>query len=107
MLRVAIGLLAAVIASGTAEAADKPVPHYGGHRAAVMLPPGLPRPHYNFRTSIIYRAADPRPVYVEEPPFVVLAPVYVGVPYLAPPPYGPYLPYWDRLPYACGAYGYC
>ena len=106
MLRVAIVLLAAVMASGTAEAADKPVPHHGKHRAAVMLPPGLPRPHYNFRTSIIYRAADPRPVYVEEPPFVVLAPVYVGVPYLSPPP-GPYLPYWDRLPYACGAYGYC
>jgi hypothetical protein len=107
MLRIAIALLAAVVASGTAEAADRAVPRLGWHRAAVMLPPGLPRPHYNFRTSIIYRAAQPAPVYVEEAPFVVLAPVYIGVPYGPPPPYGPYLPYWDRLPYACGGYGIC
>jgi hypothetical protein len=40
---------------------------------------------------------------------VVVAPVYVDVPYVPPllPYVDPYVAYWDRLPYACGVYGYC
>jgi len=108
MLRVAFVLLAAVVASGTAGAADRAIHHRGWHRTAVILPPGLPRPHYDFRTTITYRAPYPRPIYVE-PPVVVVAPVYVDVPYIPRPLFyaDPYVPYWDRLPYACGAYGYC
>jgi hypothetical protein len=99
---------------------------------AVILPPGLPRPHYNFRTTISYDAPYPyrrayaHPAYVYETEEVRFTRVYAEVPYLPPligvplpgydgsayrfgGPYygGPYVPYWDRLPYACGVYGYC
>ena len=81
MLRFSIALLVAIAVSETAESADRaPVrqgSHHGWRRATVILPPGLPRPHYNFRTTISYGRA---PAYV---------------------------PYWDRRPYACSAYGYC
>ena len=134
MLRFAIALLAAVVAGGTAESADRALVHPRWHRA-VGLPAGLPRPHYNFRTTITFaspytyrRPAPPFSVY--EAPAVLYAPVdYVDIPYVEPfavapllpgyygaasgydysGPYygGPYAPYWDHLPYACGVYGYC
>ena len=134
MSRFTIALLVAIAASGTAEGADRAVIRHGWHRTAVILPPGLPRPHYNFRTTISYDAPYPyrrsyaRPVYVDETAEVLFTPVYAEVPYLPPligvplpgyygsgysfdyqGPYygGPYVPYWDRLPYACGVYGYC
>jgi len=134
MLRFAIALLAAVIAGGTAESADRTLPRHGGHhgwhRNAVMLPPGLPRPHYHFRTTISYDApySYRRPVprlSVYEAPKQLYAPEYVELPYVRrwpapgyygsaytwenPGPYygGPHVPYWERLPYACGIYGYC
>ena len=134
MSRFTIALLVAVAASGTAEGADRAVIPHGWHRTAVILPSGLPRPHYNFRTTISYDAAYPyrrsyaRSVYVDETAEVLFTPVYAKVPYLPPligvplpgyygpgyrfdyqGPYhgGPYVPYWDRLPYACGVYGYC
>ncbi len=116
MLRFAIALLAAVVTCGTAESADRALPHDRWHRAA-GLPPGLPRPHYNFRTTITYAApyAYRRPaprLSVYEAPVVLYAPVvYVDNPYFArwaaAPVFDPYGPYWDRLPYDCGVYGYC
>ena len=134
MLRFAVALLAAVIAGGTAEGADRAIPHqaghHGWHRAAVMLPAGLPRRHYDFRTTISYSAPSSyrRPVpqlSVYEAPDQLYAPTYVALPYVQrwpvagyygspytwqyQGPYygGPYFPYWERLPYACGVYGYC
>ena len=122
MSRFTIALLVAIAASGTAEGADRAVIRHGWHRTAVILPPGLPRPHYNFRTTISYDAPYPyrrsyaRPGYVDETAEVLFTPVYAEVPYLPPligvpllaGSYGgPSVPYWDRLPYACGVFGYC
>jgi hypothetical protein len=130
MLRFAIALLAAVVASGAAESAERALVHHRGYRAAVGLPAGLPRPHYNFRTTITLsepRAYSRPSIY--EAPEALYAPVYADFPYVtslygAPllpgyygstytyddqgPYYGaPYVPYGNRLPYACGVYGYC
>jgi hypothetical protein len=76
-------------------------------RAASQLPPGLPRAHYNYRTTV---APAPAPLYVrrgrtlvveEEDPDVLLTPVGV-VPY-APRVFGtPLLPGSSTLP---GYYG--
>jgi hypothetical protein len=120
MWRLAIALLATVLASGAAESADGVLAPRSWHRTAVMLPAGLPRPHYRFRTTISYGAPYPyRPPYgprltVYETPPLLYAPVYTDayvapVVGLRPPPYygEAYVPYWDRLPYGCGAYGYC
>ena len=106
-------------------------------RAASRLPPGLPRAHYKYRTTVAPAAA---PLYVrrgrtlvveEEVLFmpvgvVPFAPGVNGTPllpgsstlpgyygtshsYSYDGPYygGPYVPYWDRLPFACGVFGYC
>jgi hypothetical protein len=115
MLRFAIVLLAAVAASGTAESADQSIARRGWHRA-VILPAGLPRPHYRFRTTISYNAPVPR-LSVYENPRNLYAPGYADVAYirpaialpLLPGPYyaSPYVIYWDRLPYSCDFYGYC
>ena len=110
MLRFTIALVFAMAVCGAAESADRALPRRGWHRAVVTLPAGLPRPHYNFRTTITYREPYARPVYAPQTPAVVVAPFYVDVPsydYEAPYYGGPYVPYWDRLPYACGVYGYC
>ena len=111
MLRFAIALLAAVVASGAAEGADRALAprilHPGWYRTVVILPPGLRRPHYRFRTTISYEDLRPVPrLSVYEAPAVLYAPDYADVPYIAPVrPYGgPYVPYWDRRPYACGVY---
>ena len=134
MLRFAIALLAGLVTGGAAESADRALVHHRGHRAAVGLPAGLPRLHYNFRTTITlsepytYPRPSPR-LSVYEAPERLYAPAYADVPYIPGPavapllpgyygstytyddqgPYfgGPYVPYWDRLPYACGVYGYC
>jgi hypothetical protein len=106
-------------------------------RAASQLPPGLPRAHYNYRTTVTPPAAPlyvrrGRTLVVEEEVFVPIgiikayAPRVFGTPllpgsstlpgyygtshsYSYDGPYygGPYEPYWNRLPYACGVYGYC
>ena len=138
MLRFAIALLVVVAASETAESADRALPrqaHHGGRRTAVILPAGLPRPHYNFRTTISYEPPYPYPRRYYAYEEALFTPAYVGVPYVTPwfgtpqlpgastlpgyygsrysyeyeGPYdgGPYVNYWDRLPYACGVYGYC
>jgi hypothetical protein len=128
MLRVAIALLAAVVTGGAAESADRALVHHRGHRATVGLPAGLPRPHYNFRTTITlsepytYPRPSPR-LSVYEAPERLYAPAYADVAvaptlpgyygssytYSDQSPYNgsPYVSYWDRSPYACGVYGYC
>jgi len=116
MLRFAVALLAVVATCGAADSADRTPAPYRWHRT-VGLPAGLPRPHYNFRTTITYAApyTYPRPwprLPVYETPAVLYAPVvYVDIAYVAPLPVAPlldpYVPYWDSLPYACGVYGYC
>ena len=58
MLRFTIALLAAMTAAGTAESADRAIPRRGAYRATVLLPAGLPRSHYNYRTTITYGAPD-------------------------------------------------
>src|ERR1700730_10510397 len=133
MLRFALALLVAVAASGTAESADRALARHRWHRTAVMLPAGLPRPHYHFRTTISYRRPDFPRLSIYEMPRLPFAPVYSDVPYIRPligapllpgswalPGYygssysyeyegsyygRPYVGYWDRLPYACGVYG--
>jgi hypothetical protein len=131
MLRLAMVLLAAVVMSRTAESADRAVHRHASYKAAINLPVGLPRPHYNFRTTISFGPSYPsrRPLPAAyEVPELLYAPAYVDVPYVtawigaplhgyydpiytydyqAPYYAAPYAPYWDRLPYACGFYGYC
>ena len=136
MLRWTLPLIAAMAAVGTvACAADGPVAgKRAASRAARQLPPGLPRPHYNYRTTIA-PATVGRTVVVETDPEVLISPAYgpggylynlPGTPllpgsttipgyygrafdydYQGPYYEGPYVGYWDRLPYACGVYGYC
>jgi hypothetical protein len=116
-------------------AADRTLIRHSRHRTMVILPPGLPRPHYNFRTTISYEVPYPHPHRYDAYEEALFTPPYVGVAYVAPRfgapllpgastlpgyygsaygyeyegPYygGPYVSYWDRLPYACGVYGYC
>jgi hypothetical protein len=113
MLRLTIALLVATVFCETALGADRPVVHRGWRYAARQLPAGLPRPHYNFRTTISYGAPYPyrRKFYAYARPAVLVMPVFVPVPYV-PVLFGaPVVPYeynyWDRPPYACGVYGYC
>jgi|SRR6266850_174323 len=99
----------AIIKNGPPAAKDGPAPtKRAAVRAAAKLPPGLPRAHYNYRTTVAPAAA---PVYVrrgrqlvvveEEDTDVLFTPVGV-VPY-APRVYGvPLLPGSSTLP---GYYG--
>jgi hypothetical protein len=110
MLRWIMPCLVAAFAIGTATdaTADGPVAtKRAAVRAAGKLPPGLPRAHYNYRTTVAAAA----PLYVrrgrqlvvveEEDPDVLFTPVGV-VPY-APRVYGvPILPGSVTLP---GYYG--
>ena len=88
MWRFTIALLVAVVASGTAEGADRALARHM-HRAAVNLPAGLPRSHYHFRTTISYgapypyRRSGPR-LSVYETPELLYAPDYADVPYIRP-----------------------
>jgi hypothetical protein len=131
MLRWTIPLVVAMAAVGTAAGPDEAFARRGVYRAAARLPAGLPRPHYNFRTTISWAAPSSyrRPygpaVYAYQTPDLLFTPYYVAIPYIPPltgaPYYGaaysydypdayygvPYVGYWDRLPYACGVYGYC
>src|ERR1700726_5062831 len=81
MSRFTIALLVAIAASGTAEGADRAVIRHGWHRTTVILPPGLPRPHYNFRTTISYEAPYPYPRRYYAYEEALFTPAYVGVPY--------------------------
>ena len=130
MLRWMTPFLVAIFATGAAVAEDSPAtksadsipapksadgtpapkraaPKNAAVRAASKLPPGLPRAHYNYRTTVAPAAA---PLYVrrgrtlvveEEDPDVLFTPVGV-VPY-APRVFGtPLLPGSSTLP---GYYG--
>ena len=81
MLRFTIAFVLGMIASGSAMSADRTVAYktsyHVRHRTAVILPAGLPRPHYRFNTTISWHEGEPT--------------------------YG----YRDRLPYTCGVYGRC
>jgi hypothetical protein len=106
MLRVSITILVAMLATGTAMGADA-LPHHGRHRAP-KLPAGLPRPHYDFRTTIAYRApARSRPCYahrydVYETPDMFPTPVHPEAPYIRRWIGTPLLPGSSTLP---GYYG--
>src|SRR4029077_1248511 len=126
MLRHVTLILFAVAASGAAFAADQGAP--AKRHVATQLPAGLPRPHYDHRTTIVYRAPPPPPVvYVARDPDSLLSPMLPTTPILPGsstlPGYygrafdydyqgayyggGPYPSYFFRLPYACGVLGYC
>jgi hypothetical protein len=136
MLRRAIPALFAMAMTSAAFGADTIVAPHVRHPPRAQLPAGLPRPHYNSRTSIVYGPPPPREVYVERDPDVLFTPAIPYIPVvpllierpLLPgsstlPGYygsshsydyqGPYyggpgtVHYWNRLPYACGVYGYC
>jgi hypothetical protein len=82
MSRWSVALLFSVAAIGTTASADQAPARRQVYRARINLPAGLPRPHYDFRTTISYRApyAVFRPyahtVYAYEPPEVLFTPVY-------------------------------
>jgi hypothetical protein len=120
----------AIAAMAPAFGADTTVAPRVRPPARAQLPPGLPRPHYHYRTTLTYQApVPPRLVYVEPDPDVLFTPYaplirrpflpgsstlpgYYGAPqnfdYQGAYYGGPgIVPYWDRLPYACGVYGYC
>lgn len=130
MLRAATLVLLTIMTMGSASAADQIVIRH--RRQVEQLPPGLPRAHYRYRTTIV---GEPPAVYVGRDPDVLITPAYGPGGYMAnlpgtpllpgsatlpgyygrawdydyQGPYygGPYVGYWDRLPYACGVYGYC
>ena len=128
MLRYATLLLAVLASADCAFATDQLISPYNKRVARPNLPAGLPRPHYNYRTTVVYGAAPP-PVYVEPEPeplissFVWTTPLlpgsstlpgYYGRPfdYEQRAYYGGqygngYEGYFYRLPYACGVIGYC
>jgi hypothetical protein len=111
MLRFTLALVLATATSGTVESADRALPrqgsHHGWHRTTVILPAGLPRPHYRFRTTIsyaapyTYRRSGPR-LSVYESPELLYAPDYAVVPYIPPLIGAPLLPGSSTLP---GYYG--
>jgi hypothetical protein len=106
-------------AADNAHAADRLVVQRHVARAAPLLPPGLPRPHYKARTTIVY-GPPPQP-YDEALISVPTTPLLLGSSTL--PGYygrafdydyqgayyggGGYVPYLFREPYACGVTGYC
>src|SRR3954470_21542606 len=125
MLRLMLTLLIAVFAIDTAASAEGPVAKKRAVSAARQLPPGLPRNHYTYRTTITPPTYPRDPVVVEEPaaPFALFSdaipyippitgrpllpgsstmPGYYGRPssydYQGPYYGGPYVSYWYRLP---------
>ncbi|WP_028345737.1 hypothetical protein [Bradyrhizobium murdochi] len=108
MLRWTMSLLIATFAIGTAVAADGPAAtKRAAVRAASNLPPGLPRAHYNYRTTVapaapLYvRRGRPLVVVAEDEPEVLIKPVGV-VPYVPLVRGTPLLPGSSTLP---GYYG--
>src|SRR5882757_6121193 len=102
MLRWTMPLIAAIMAAGTASAADGPVAtKRAAVRAAHQLPPGLPRAHYKYRTTIAPPAYRRGVVVVEEPEGL-FTPSSGVVPYIPPQVGTPLLPGSSALP---GYYG--
>ena len=144
MLRWTVPLIAVAAFVGTsAFAAESPVPAKESpvppkrkvSNAARQLPPGLPRPHYKYRTTVAPPVVYKNPVVIDADPDALITPAYgpgsyvenlPGTPllpgsttipgyygrafsydYQGPYYGGPYTDYYWRLPYACGIYGYC
>jgi hypothetical protein len=134
MLRWIMPLAVALLMIPPSKAADELAPAKSATvRAARQLPPGLPRAHYSYRTTVApptyvrrgrqlvvvepvvvpLNARPIIPVVPSEPllPGSAALPGYYGWAhsYSYDGPYygGAYVDYWDRLPYACGIYGYC
>ncbi len=107
MLRWMVPFLVAIVAAGAAEAADQTMTRHAAQRAARNLPAGLPRPHYNYHTTVTEGAPYPASrVYVQTPvadegPEVLFTPDPVGG-YIANLPGTPILPGSSTLP---GYYG--
>ena len=70
MLRLTIAFVFAMVVCGDAESADRTLPRRGGHRTTVMLPAGLPRPHYVSRTTIVPNAPYPPRRNLAHPPHI-------------------------------------
>jgi hypothetical protein len=90
MLRFTIAFVLGLVASSSAMSADRSLPgpasYHVRHRTAVMLPAGLPRRHYRFRTTISYRTtyiqeSGPRLSSVHEKPGLLYSPDYAEVSY--------------------------
>jgi hypothetical protein len=130
MLRYATLLLAMIASTDAAFGAEQLITPYPKRDARPNLPPGLPRPHYNYRTTVVYGKAPAPPVYVEPEPEPLISSFVWGTPvlpgsYTLPGYYGRpfdyyyqgayyggqwgngYDSYFYRLPYACGVTGYC
>ena len=116
MLRFTIAILLAMLASDTALSAERAIGrqgwHHRVHRTAVILPAGLPRPHYKFRTTISYgppysyQTAYVRRFYRYESE-VLFMPAYADVPYIQPLIGTPLLPgYWALPGYYGSPYSY-
>ena len=103
MLRFTIAILLAMLASGPANSAERAVTRHAVHRTAVMLPAGLPRPHYKFRTTISYgpphsyQKTYVRPFYGYDSE-VLFTPAYADVSYISPWTGTPLLPGYSTLP---------
>jgi hypothetical protein len=111
----------AVLSTSDLRAADQLAPQSSAQRAARQLPPGLPRPHYKARTTVVYGKPPPveddRDALISYPTTPLLPgsstlPGYYGraFDYNYQGAYyggGGYLPYFFREPYACGVTGYC
>ncbi len=124
MLRQATLILLTVTASGAAFGADQMATPAAKRHIASQLPAGLPRPHYNHTTTVVYGARRRRPstMSIRTSELAALTtPILPGSSTL-PGNYGrafdydyqgayygggPYPSYFFRLPYACGVYGYC
>jgi hypothetical protein len=109
----------AMLTTADVHAADQLAPQSSAQRAARQLPPGLPRPHYKARTTVVYGKppVDDRDALISYPTTPLLPgsstlPGYYGraFDYNYQGAYyggGGYLPYFFREPYACGVTGYC
>jgi hypothetical protein len=115
MLRWMIPLLAVLVATQNALAADQLVARHAAHPAAGKLPPGLPPAHYN---TIVTDERDPDALLSPTLPTTPLLPGSSALPgnygrafsYNYQGSYyggSSYMPYFFRLPYACGVTGYC
>src|SRR5689334_2514297 len=102
MLRWTVPLIAAgAVAVTPALAADNPVPPKRKTvSAARQLPPGLPRAHYKYRTTVA--PAYKEPVVIEADPDALISPAYGPGSYVENLPGTPILPGSSTIP---GYYG--
>ena len=122
MIPCCVMLACPLLAATDVRAADQLVAQPRSVRAARQLPPGLPRPHYKARTTIVYQAPPQRDddalISFPSKPLLLgsqTLPGYYGHaydydyqgPYYGGTGDGSYVRYLFREPYACGVTGYC